>query len=91
MKTQTHVIAGNQNAQRHLLLRPTEAAETLAISIRSLDYLRANGQISPIKIGKSVRYPMDEIQRFVSARRQPQPHVGRPRNGADTQTEGVQP
>ena len=43
-----------------LLLKPAEAAKALAISERMLRYLTSDGEISCLRVGRSVRYdPMD--------------------------------
>lgn len=65
--TRTPPENGGENvSQLQLLLRPREAAEALAISERSLWTLAASGQITPIRIGKSVRYSTEELERYVS-------------------------
>lgn len=49
-----------------LAYKPAEAAELLSISERSLWSLMNEGRITPIKIGRSVRYPHAELERFLS-------------------------
>ena len=49
-----------------LLLNPTEAARTLRISERSLYSLVQSGQLKPIRIGRSVRISLTELERFIT-------------------------
>ena len=50
------------------LLRVKEAADTLAISVRALYRLVANGQLpAPLKIGKSTRFPVSDIEHYIDA------------------------
>ena len=54
-----------------LLLTPPQAAETLAISPRKLWGLTApRGPIACVKIGRLVRYPLDQLQRWIDAQTQ---------------------
>lgn len=48
-----------------LAYKPAEAAELLSISARSLWTLTNQGEIVAIKIGRSVRYPHSELERFL--------------------------
>ncbi|MDA1052707.1 MAG: helix-turn-helix domain-containing protein [Planctomycetota bacterium] len=48
-----------------LLLTPKQAAEALAISPRKLWAMTASGLIPHLRIGRSVRYPVDELQRWI--------------------------
>jgi excisionase family DNA binding protein len=48
-----------------LLLREPEALEAMRISRTTLWRLRREGQLRPIKIGRSVRYPAAEVRRWV--------------------------
>ena len=47
------------------LLTPDEAANALSISKRKLRGLMAEGDIPHIKIGRCVRYLVDDLQRWV--------------------------
>ena len=47
--------------------KPSEAAELLSISERSLWTLTNQGEIAAIKIGRSVRYPHSELERYLSS------------------------
>jgi excisionase family DNA binding protein len=49
-----------------LAYKPSEAAAMLSISERSLWSLMKLGKISPIKVGRSVRYPHAELERYLS-------------------------
>ena len=48
-----------------LLLTPKQAAEALAISPRKLWGMTASGEISHLRIGRAVRYPLDDLQRWI--------------------------
>ena len=49
-----------------LLLRPREAAHLLSISERTLWTLTARGSIPHLRLVRSVRYPVDELHRWIS-------------------------
>jgi excisionase family DNA binding protein len=48
-----------------LLLTPRQAAEALAISPRKLWGMTASGEIPSLRIGRLVRYPIDELHRWI--------------------------
>lgn len=48
-----------------LLLRPTEAARCLAISARKLWALTASGEVPHVRIGRSVRYPVADLETWL--------------------------
>ena len=48
-----------------LLLTPAQAAEALAISTRKLWAMTASGEIPCLRIGRSVRYPVQDLQRWI--------------------------
>jgi len=48
-----------------LLLTPQQAAELLAISPRKLWALTASGEIPHIRIGRSVRYSVDDLREWI--------------------------
>jgi excisionase family DNA binding protein len=50
------------------LLSRKQAAARLGISVRKLDALEEAGDIQAIRIGRSVRYHPDTLQRFVRRR-----------------------
>lgn len=47
------------------LLKAKEAAEALAISERKLWTMTDEGEIPHIRLGRSVRYPVAELQRWI--------------------------
>ena len=49
-----------------LLLTPKQAAEVLGISPRKLWGLTASGRIPHIRIDRCVRYPVDDLQRWIN-------------------------
>jgi excisionase family DNA binding protein len=48
-----------------LLLTPLQAAEALAISSRTLWRMTASGEIPHIRLGRCLRYPVDDLQRWI--------------------------
>jgi len=48
-----------------MLLTPGEAAKSLSISTRKLWSLTANRQIPHVRIGRSVRYPVDDLRKWI--------------------------
>lgn len=52
-----------------LLLTPQQAAETLAISQRKLWGLTASGEIPSLKIGRLVRYPVNDLKRWIDSQK----------------------
>ena len=50
-----------------MLLTPPQAAEALAISPRKLWGMTAIGEIPHLRIGRSVRYPVDALQAWIDA------------------------
>jgi len=53
-----------------LLLRPTEAARMLAVSPRSLWAMTKCGQVPHLRLGRSVRYSVDDLRRWIAERKQ---------------------
>lgn len=49
-----------------LLLSRREAAQSLSLSIRTLDKLIATGQLPTTRIGRSVRIHVDTLEAFAS-------------------------
>ena len=49
-----------------LLLTPPQTAEALAISPRKLWGMTATGEIPHIRLGRCVRYPMDDLQQWIT-------------------------
>lgn len=59
----------NSTPKPTLLLTPPQAAEALAISPRKLWGMTASGEIPHVRLGRSVRYPVDELQRWINDRK----------------------
>jgi excisionase family DNA binding protein len=53
---------------RALLVSIRQAAEMLAISRSSVYNLIDAGQLTPVRTGRSVRFPVEQLERFVAAR-----------------------
>lgn len=53
-----------------LLLTPQRAAEALAISPRKLWELTASGEVPHVRLGRCVRYPVDDLQRWIDEQKQ---------------------
>lgn len=49
-----------------LLLRPEQAAQVLAIGERTLWERTKAGEITVVRIGRSVRYRLPDLERYVS-------------------------
>jgi len=49
-----------------LLWTPKQAAEALAISPRKLWSLTASGEVPHVRIGRSVRYSLDDLQIWIA-------------------------
>lgn len=58
----------DQRATRALLVSIRQAADMLAISRSSVYNLIDADQLTPIRIGRSVRFPVEQLERFVAAR-----------------------
>lgn len=52
-----------------LLLTPPEAAKALSVSTRTLWSLTNSGEIGHVKIGRLVRYSLDDLQAFIETRK----------------------
>ena len=52
------------------LLKTPEAAALLAISPRKLWSLTVSGEVPHIRIGRSVRYPLDDLRSWVNQRKE---------------------
>ena len=50
---------------RKLLLSKREAAWLLSLSVRSIDYLIARGELPVRRVGKRVLIPQREMERFI--------------------------
>lgn len=58
-----------KSVNARLLVTAREAAEMLSISPRSLWSLAASNQIPRCKVGRSVRYSVDDLRAFVEQQR----------------------
>ena len=56
-------------SDKQLLLTPPQAAEALQISERKLWSMKASGEIPFILLGRSVRYPVADLQRWIDERK----------------------
>lgn len=59
------------------LLTPDEAAELLAVPVRMLRRLREQGRIGYIKIGRYVRFSVDQVEAYVKEHEIPVRRKGR--------------
>ncbi len=50
---------------KRILLTPQQAAEALAISPRKLWGMTSSGEIPHVRLGRSVRYPIADLQRWI--------------------------
>lgn len=66
--TITHDTTNSQQPPRPLLVDVTQAATILAISRSSVYQLIWNDQLTPIRIGRSVRFSITQLERFVDDR-----------------------
>ncbi len=53
---------------RTLLVTVTQAAEILSLSRSSIYQLIWTDQLTPIRIGRSLRFPVDHLEQFVADR-----------------------
>ena len=60
----------NTLVTQRLLLTPREAAEALRISDRKLWGLTASGEIPCVRIGRSVRYDISDLQGWIEERKE---------------------
>lgn len=58
-------MRSNTPTKPTLLLTPNEAAEALAISPRKLWSMTASDEIPHVRLGRCVRYPIDDLQRWI--------------------------
>ena len=52
-----------------LLLTPIQAAQALAISPRKLWGMTASGEVPHIRLGRCVRYPVDDLREYIDAQK----------------------
>ena len=53
------------------LLKKTDTAKRLGISIKTLDVLRNRGDIAFCKVGCSIRFRSEDIEKYISANLKP--------------------
>ena len=53
-----------------LLLTPQQAAKALAISPRKLWGMTASREIAHLRVGRCVRYPLEDLQRWIDAQKE---------------------
>ena len=51
-----------------LLLRPNEAAELLGVGRSTIYALLASGDVPSVRVGRSVRLPLEAVRQWVAAR-----------------------
>lgn len=59
-------MRANESKPPVMLLTPAQAAETLAISPRKLWGMTASGEIPHVRLGRCVRYPIDDLQEWIN-------------------------
>lgn len=66
--TSAATTTNHDEAPRPLLISIAQAATILAVSRSSIYQLIWNEQLTPIRIGRSVRFPLEHIEDFVARR-----------------------
>jgi excisionase family DNA binding protein len=61
-----------------LALTPRETAHSLGISERSLWSLTRQGRVPCVRLGGSVRYPLDALKRWLSEQTETKPATPKP-------------
>ena len=59
-------MKNNQGTVPAILLTRRQAAAALAISERKLWGMTASGEIPHVRLGRCVRYPIDDLQRWIA-------------------------
>lgn len=59
------MTSNTPDALKRLLYNPEEARIALGISPRKLWAMTASGEIPHLRIGRSVRYPVADLQRWI--------------------------
>lgn len=67
------------------LLTAIEAAATLKTSRRQLSNLVSSGRLGSVKIGRSIRFRADELERFIEA------HTIKPKGWKQPKTVTIRP
>ena len=63
-----HVQTDTQFPKGQLLLTSRQAAQALQISERKLWSMKASGEIPHVLLGRSVRYPVADLQQWIEER-----------------------
>ena len=72
MTTPTRVpLEPTYTTTRPLLVSVEQAARMLSISRSSIYLLMESDQLTPIRIGRSVRFPVEQLEQFVADRMPP--------------------
>lgn len=66
--TSAATTTNHDEATRPLLISIAQAAAILAVSRSSIYQLIWNDQLTPIRIGRSVRFPLQHVEEFVARR-----------------------
>lgn len=66
--TRTSSSARNSGELRPLLVDSKQAALLLGIGRTTLYVLIDDGEVTPVRIGRSVRFPLADLERFVAER-----------------------
>ena len=56
---------GNQSTTEKFLLTPREAAKSLGICERTLYGLTKSGELPVVRIGRAVRYSVDDLKTWI--------------------------
>ncbi len=67
----------SENRVDRLLLRPTEAAEAIGIGRSKVYELLASGELPSIRIGGSVRVPVDALRAWIDRQLAERTEIGR--------------
>ena len=67
-RTMPDLETGGPPSSRTLLVTVVQAAEILSLSRSSIYQLIWSDQLVPIRIGRSVRFWVDQLERFVAER-----------------------
>ena len=57
------------SAMDKLLLRPAEAAEAIGVGRSKVYELLASGELPSIRVGSSIRVPVDALREWIAAQR----------------------
>ena len=63
-------MQNNTPSKQTLLLTPQQAAKALAISPRKLWGMTASREIPHVRVGRCVRYPLEDLQRWIDAQKE---------------------